>query len=191
MLFEHAMLQDYAHLFPVAGTESLEYRTFECILVHVCAPRLEEALWLRTFKSFQTLVVSAHNFATIYWVPVGCRPNPVCVCADVIHCTPWCDTVSTQWGRRFPVFIIEPVEHPAFFFLTIAFPRSVRNDVITSWQNYSGLRSINVVQCDNRKNTCLKQRCCTVLWRPAKFVPNVRPVGVQRQLVVNANRQTV
>ena len=33
MLFEHAMLQDYAHLFPVAGTESLEYRTFECILV--------------------------------------------------------------------------------------------------------------------------------------------------------------
>ena len=26
MLFEHAMLQDYAHLFPIAGTESLEYK---------------------------------------------------------------------------------------------------------------------------------------------------------------------
>ena len=51
MLFEHAMLQDYAHLFPVAGTESLEYRTFECILV------------LRSgFELFYNAILDLHAF---------------------------------------------------------------------------------------------------------------------------------
>ena len=34
MLFKHAKLQANAHLCPVAVTESLEYKTFECILVY-------------------------------------------------------------------------------------------------------------------------------------------------------------
>ena len=52
MMFEHAMLQDYAHLFPVAGTESLEYRTFECILVEGDRSRSSLMVVFRHFFHF-------------------------------------------------------------------------------------------------------------------------------------------